>query len=83
MGAAIIAALTALPGMVKILQDVGPEVAMIIKNFGTWFEHVTGNDAQGYIKGVGAAFAALADAKTPEEKESAAKNISNLIAHLP
>lgn len=83
MGAAIIAALTALPGIVKILQDVGPEVVIITKNFSTWLEHVTGNDTQGYIKGVGAAFQLLADAKTPEEKESAAKNISKLIANLP
>lgn len=82
MGAGIIALLTALPGIVKLLENLGPDLVVIGKNFGTWVNHVTGNDPQGVIKRVGAAMSQLSAAKTEAERQDAAETIAKAIRGL-
>lgn len=82
MGAAIIAGLTALPGIVKLIEQLGPDLVSIGKGFGTWINHVTGNDAQGFVKKVGQAFSQLNDAKTEKDKQDAAQAIAKVIQGL-
>lgn len=82
MTAAIIAGLTALPGIVKLIEQLGPDLVSIGKGFGTWINHVTGNDPQGMIKKVGQAFSQLNDAKTQADKQAAAEAIAKAIQGL-
>lgn len=83
MGAAIIALLTALPDIVKLVEQLGPELGKMVTNLVAYLKHVSGNDAQGYIKQVGEAFAKATSAKTVEERQNAAKAIADAIHGLP
>lgn len=82
MGAAIIAGLTALPGIVKLIEQLGPDLVSIGKGFGTWVNHVTGNDPQGMVKKVGQAFSQLNDAKSQQDRQAAAQAIALAIKGL-
>lgn len=72
MGSAILAVLTSLPDVLKLIQEAT-----------TWINHVSGNDPQGFIKKVGAAMAQLNLAQTIEERENAAQALANVIHGLP
>lgn len=82
MGAGIIALLTALPELAKLLNQIGPELSNLIKQFVKWINHTTGNDPQGYIKKVGEAFSTLNNAQTEEERQKAAQAIAKAIRNL-
>lgn len=72
IGAAIVGFFSALPDMIKLVQQLM-----------TWVEHVSGNDTQGFIQKVTLAFQQLNEAKTPLEKQDAAKSIADLVRKLP
>lgn len=71
MASAILAFLTALPDLAKL----GTELM-------TWLKHVSGNDPQGFVKGLGEAMAQLNAAETDEERQRAAKAISDQLRGL-
>lgn len=82
MVAAILAALTALPELLKLIEQLGPELGVLGMNFVAWIKHVSGNDAQGYIKKVGEAMAAATNAKSVQERQDAAQKIADAIHGL-
>jgi hypothetical protein len=69
---AVLGALSALPDLVNLIQQ-----------FMTWIEKISGNDPKGFIKNIGAAMAQLNAAKTDEDRQNAAKAISDIISTLP
>jgi len=83
MGAGIIALLTALPELLKLVEQIGPELGTLMTNLVGYIKHVSGNDPQGYVKAVGAAMAQATAAKTVQERQDAAKAIANAIHGLP
>jgi hypothetical protein len=83
MGAAILSILTAIPGIVKLIEQIGPELGVLGTNLVAWIKHVSGNDAQGYVKRVGEAFSLATNAKTLQEREDAAQAIADAIHGLP
>jgi predicted PurR-regulated permease PerM len=72
IGAAIIGFFSALPEIIKLVQQLM-----------TWINHASGNDPQGYIKKISEALAKLNAAKTEQERIDAAKAIADAIHGLP
>lgn len=83
MGTVLIAIITAFPDLLKLIEQVGPELGTLMTNLVAYLKHVSGNDPQGYIKQVGAALAQATQAKTVKERQDAAKAIANAIHGLP
>lgn len=71
MGAALIGFFSSLPEVLKLVSSVW-----------SWLQSVTGNDAAGFIKEVGAAFDQLNAASSTTERENAAQSIAKIIAKL-
>lgn len=69
---AIIGFFTALPGIIQLIQG-----------FMRWVNAVSGNNPQAFISDLGKAISAVSNAKTKEEHENAAKNLSDLVHRLP
>lgn len=67
----ILAALAAIP---KLIELAGQILEFI--------KRITGQDPQGFIKKSAEVFSKLNQAKTPQEKEDAARGIQNLIRSL-
>jgi hypothetical protein len=80
--AAIIAILQALPELLKLIEQLGPELANLVKQLVAYINHASGNDPQGYVKKVGEALAKLNGAKTQQERQDAAKAIADAIHGL-
>lgn len=68
---ALVALATALPDLINL----GKELI-------AYLDKASGNDAQGYVKKVGAAMSALNAAQTQEDRQNAAKAIADAIAGL-
>lgn len=68
---AVILALKALPALIKLLVDLG-----------RFLKETLGDNPGKYIVDVHEAFTGLRNAKTPEEKQAAARSISQLISRL-
>lgn len=62
----------ALPSMIKALQSLI-----------TWLNKVSGNDISGFILKASVVFNNLAQAKTKDEYEKSAKDLSDLISSMP
>jgi uncharacterized membrane protein HdeD (DUF308 family) len=69
---AIIGFFTALPGIVRLIQQ-----------FMSWVNAVSGNNPQAYISNLGVIMSQLSTAKTKEERSNAAQSLSDLISKLP
>lgn len=66
--AAVAAALTALPELIKLAREVF-----------AFFKHLAGDDPQGYVRDLGSAFEKLNQAKTAEDRQNAAIDLVRLI----
>lgn len=60
-----------------------PQLLLMIREFITWINKVSGNDPAGFAVKASAAFSQLNNAKTQEDHQNAAKAISDLIASMP
>lgn len=69
---AILLFLKSLPDLIKLVQELM-----------TFLKHASGDDAQGYVKKVGAAMAELNKAQSHEERQNAAQSIASAISGLP
>lgn len=67
----ILGALTALPDLIKFLGQVM-----------TWLNAISGNDPKGYVVKLGAAMKELNEAESDEDRQKAARAISDAIAGL-
>lgn len=82
MGAGILAFLEALPGILTIMQKVGPEVSQLASNVWAYLLHATGEDLQGLVLSINESLSQLNNAKTDQEKQDAAKQIADIINQM-
>lgn len=59
-----------------------PEVIELIKQFMAWINSVSGNDAKGFLRDVGAVVAQVNAAQTQEERSNAAKAVADLFSRV-
>lgn len=60
-----------------------PDILKLVQQFMAWLNQVSGNDPQGFVKAVSAAFAEVNVAQTQQERQNAAKALADLISRLP